>query len=138
LQTESKDPADSGIVTLGNAGNLGQGIARDNLQGDEMGNTGQAAVDSTGAETAPASLPDDLTVHSTTPETPAVRVNWLFSGVLLGAGGWLLVLGVIFAAVGSWIVASALLGGFVLCTLGVLLAGSRLRSVHDSARSELG
>jgi hypothetical protein len=63
------------------------------------------------------------------PEPLAIRVNGLFSGVLLGACGWLLVLGVIFAVAGSWIVAGALLGASVLCVLPVWRASRRLRSV---------
>jgi hypothetical protein len=62
------------------------------------------------------------------------RVNWLFSGVLLGAASWLLVLAVIFAALGSWVTASALLGGVLLCALAVWRAGRRLRS--DSSVAE--
>lgn len=62
------------------------------------------------------------------------RVNWLFSGVLLGAASWLVVLGVIFAVLGSWVTASALLGGAVLCALAVWRAGRRLRS--DSSVAE--
>ena len=68
-------------------------------------------------------------------EPVAIRVNWLFSGVLLGAAGWLLVLGVIFAVVGAWIVAAGLLGGFCLCLLAVWRAGRRLRRVSTTPES---
>ena len=63
------------------------------------------------------------------PEPLAIRVNGLFSGVLLGACGWLLVLGVIFAIAGALIVAGSLLGASALCLLPVWRAGRRLRSV---------
>jgi hypothetical protein len=69
------------------------------------------------------------------PGMPAARVNWLYSGVLLGAGGWLLVLGVIFAAIGDWIVAGGLLGGFLFCLLSVWVAGQRSRRVSKRAAS---
>ena len=62
------------------------------------------------------------------------RVNWLFSGVLLGAASWLLVLAVIFAALGSWVTACVMLGGVLLCALAVWRAGRRLRS--DSSAAE--
>jgi len=63
------------------------------------------------------------------PEPLAIRVNGLFSGVLLGACGWLLVLAVIFAVMGNLIVAGSLLGASALCLLPVWRAGRRLRSV---------
>lgn len=60
------------------------------------------------------------------------RVNWLFSGVLLGAGTWLVVLAVIFAATGEWVVVAALLGGAVMCGLGMWQADRRLRAYPES------
>ena len=75
---------------------------------------------------APPRTREDLLNGS---EHLAVRVNWLFSGVLLGAAGWLLVLGVIFAIAGSRTVAGSLLGAFGLCLLLLWRAGRRLRSV---------
>ncbi len=65
----------------------------------------------------------------------APRVNWLFSGVLLGAGGWLLVLGVIFGAHGDLIVAAGLISGFLLCLCAVWAAGRRSRRVSAQESS---
>ena len=67
----------------------------------------------------------------------APRVNWLFSGVLLGAGGWLLVLGVIFAVLGDLIVAAGLISGFLLCLGAVWAAGRRSRRVSDQESSAI-
>jgi hypothetical protein len=62
-------------------------------------------------------------------ELPAQRkVSWLFSGVLLGLGTWLVVLAVIFAATGRWIVVAALLGGALLCGLAMWRADRRIQS----------
>lgn len=58
-------------------------------------------------------------------ESDSVRVNWLFAGVCLGAGSWLLVLSVVFAAFGNWVVAAALFAGLCLCLLAVVRAGRR-------------
>lgn len=66
-----------------------------------------------------------------------VRVNWLYSGAFLGAGSWLLVLSVIFAALGSWVVAAALFAGLCLCLLAVWRAGRRAASERSSAAALL-
>jgi hypothetical protein len=57
----------------------------------------------------------------------ANRIHWVFSGVLLGLASRLLVLGVIFAVSGAWIVAGGLLAGMCGCLLAVWRAGRRLR-----------
>jgi hypothetical protein len=65
------------------------------------------------------------------PDLPSHRVNWLFSGVVLGAAGWLLTLAAVFAAVGKLIVAGGLLGGFAVCGFAMWRGARRLRSVRD-------
>jgi hypothetical protein len=89
-----------------------------------MGFIDQVYPNRTLTPASPLLAKTDLPVE---PGQPATRVNWLFSGVLLGAGGWLLVLGVIFLVIGNWIVAAGLLGGLGLCLLAMWRAGRRLR-----------
>jgi hypothetical protein len=96
-----------------------------------MGLIDQVESDRTLPVAAPVRSPR---VH---PGRPALRVNWLFSGVLLGAAGWLLVLGVIFAAIGHWIVAGGLLCGALLCLVAVWFAGRRSRNVSERAVSAI-
>jgi hypothetical protein len=62
------------------------------------------------------------------------RVNWLFSGVMLGAASWLVVLGVVFAAFGNWVVAGSLVGGACPAVLLVWLAGRRARAAASARR----
>jgi hypothetical protein len=93
-----------------------------------MGLVGHGAPDQTGMAvpglgSRPVEPPD--------PE-PEVRINWLFSGVLLGAGSWLLLLGVIFAAIGSWVIAGALFGGVGFCALAIWRASRRLAAARPA------
>jgi hypothetical protein len=67
-----------------------------------------------------------------------VRVNWLFTGVWLGLGSWLLVLSVIFAAFGRWAVAATLFAGPCLCLLAVWRAGRRAEREREFDRALLG
>jgi hypothetical protein len=83
-----------------------------------MGLLDQATSSRPGTRTV-AGPSGDQAVEAADSEPPAVRVNWLFSGVMLGAASWLLILGVIFAALGSWIVAAVLFGGLCLCLLAI-------------------
>jgi hypothetical protein len=78
----------------------------------------------------------DPSVEPATPRRPEARVNWLFSGVMLGAASWMLVLGAVFAAIGNWIVAGVLLGGVVLCGLAVWRAGRRVGRRHGRHRAD--
>jgi hypothetical protein len=100
-----------------------------------MGFTDQGPL-ATGPATMPLLLPEDmdLPVEPPTPQRPAPRVNWLFSGVMLGAASWMLVLGVVFAAVGHWVIAGVLLGGIVLCCLAVWRAGRRAARAQRPGR----
>jgi hypothetical protein len=59
------------------------------------------------------------------PEPPAPSVNWLFSGVVLGAASWLLILGIVFVSLGSWIVSGLCFAGMCLCGLAIWRAGRR-------------
>jgi len=68
----------------------------------------------------------ELSVEPATPRRSEARVNWLFSGVLLGAASWMLVLGAVFAAIGNWIVTGALFGGIALCGLAIWRASRGL------------
>ncbi|HEV2780001.1 MAG TPA: hypothetical protein VGX25_11455 [Actinophytocola sp.] len=63
------------------------------------------------------------------------RPHWLFTGVLLGAVGWLLALTVVFLLLGKLIVSSALLTGACLCMLLLWRTGRRLRAERDRAGS---
>jgi hypothetical protein len=101
-----------------------------------MGFTDQATPTQTSPVTPPVPLPEDgdLPVEPATSRPSAKRVNWLFSGVLLGAASWMLVLGIVFAAVGAWIIAGALFGGIVLCCLAVWRAGRRPAGGHAPGR----
>lgn len=91
-----------------------------------MGFTDHGTPVQTSVVFPPPRLPEgELTVEPATPRHPGDRVNWLFSGVLLGAASWMLVLGIVFAAIGNWIVAGALLGGIVLCGIAIWRAGRR-------------
>src|SRR5262245_10836756 len=101
-------------------------LATDNLQGADMGFIDQVNPNPALTPATEPPLADDRPVE---PQLVATRVNWLFSGVLLGAAGWLLVLAVIFAALGAVIVAGALLGACGLGLLTVWRAGRRLRRV---------
>jgi hypothetical protein len=67
-----------------------------------------------------------------------VRVNWLFAGAFLGAGSWLLVLAVVFAAFGNWAVAGALFAGLCLCLLAVARAGRRAAAERRAGSALLG
>ena len=93
-----------------------------------MGFTDQGIPVQTGpVAIADARLEDgDPSVEPPTPRRSEARVNWLFSGVMLGAASWMLVLGVVFAAIGNWIVAGALFGGIALCGLAIWRASRRL------------
>ena len=82
----------------------------------------------------PVRLPGELTVESVIRPAADTRVNWLFSGVLLGAASWLLVLGGVFAAFGNWIVAGGMLGGILLCGLAIWRATRRLARVNAPGR----
>jgi hypothetical protein len=86
----------------------------------------QAVTNGSGSRATPTPLPEDM-AGPTDPES-RTRVNWLFAGVVLGAGSWMLVLGVIFAVLGQWIAAAALLVGLCLCLLGIWGAERRLRA----------
>ena len=92
-----------------------------------MGLLDQATSNQTGTPT-PARRSGDQLADPAESEPPAVRVNWLFSGVMLGAASWLLILGVIFAALGGWIVAAVLFGGLCLCLLAIWRASRKLRT----------
>ncbi len=94
-----------------------------------MGLLDQATSSQTGAQ---ARRSGDQAVEPEASEPPSVRVNWLFSGVMLGAASWLLILGVIFAAFGNWIVAAALLGGLCLCLLAIWRANRKLRTAQQT------
>jgi hypothetical protein len=73
------------------------------------------------------------------PSEPAPeRVSWLYAGVYLGTGSWLLVLSVIFAGFGRWIVAAALFAGLCLCLLAVWRAGRRAGRERESGGALLG
>lgn len=73
------------------------------------------------------------------PASPGpVRVNWLFAGAFLGAGSWLLVLAVVFAAFGNWAVAAVLFAGMCLCLLVVARAGRRAAAERRSGSALLG
>lgn len=93
-----------------------------------MGFTDQGIPLPTGPATTPLLLPADadLSVEPATPPPSEPRVNWLFSGVMFGAASWMLVLAVVFAAIGSWVVAGVLFGGMALCGLAVWRAGRRM------------
>jgi hypothetical protein len=99
-----------------------------------MGFTDQAIPTLSSPAAPPVPLPgdEDLPAEPATPRPPAKRLNWLFSGVLLGAASWMLVLGIVFAVIGEWIIAGALFGGIVLCGLAVWSAGRRLAGGHAS------
>lgn len=101
-----------------------------------MGFTDQAIPTQTSPAAPPVPLPGDgdLPVEPATPRPRAARVNWLFSGVMLGAASWMLVLGIVFAAIGEWIIVGALFGGIVLCGLAVWWAGRRLAGGRASGR----
>jgi hypothetical protein len=101
-----------------------------------MGFTDQSVPVATGTATTPLLLPDDaeLPVEPATPPPSGPRVNWLFSGVMLGAAGWMLVLAVIFAATDNWVVAGVLLGAVVLCVLAVWRAGRRVARAQRPGR----
>jgi hypothetical protein len=71
-------------------------------------------------------------------EPDPVRVNWLYAGVYLGTGSWLLVLSVIFAAFGRWAVAAALFAGLCLCLLAVWHAGRRAVREREADGALLG
>lgn len=89
-----------------------------------MGLLDQATPNQTGTSN-PARRVGDQPAEPVEPEPPSVRVNWLFSGVMLGAASWLLILGVIFAALGKWIIAGTLLGGLSLCVLAIWRASRK-------------
>ncbi len=96
-----------------------------------MGLLDQATSNQTGSRT-PAGRSGEQSVEPAESEPPAVRVNWLFSGVMLGAASWLLILGVIFAALGSWLVAAVLFGGLCLCLLAIWRANRKLRTAPQT------
>ena len=96
-----------------------------------MGLLDQATSNQTGTP-APARRPGNPGVAPEASEPPSVRVNWLFSGVMLGAASWLLILGVVFAALGDWIVAAALFGGLCLCLLAIWRANRKLRTAPQT------
>lgn len=76
----------------------------------------------------------ELPVEPATRPPSGPRVNWLFSGVMLGAASWMLVLAVVFAATGNWGVAGVLFGGVALCVLAVWRAGRRVARARRSGR----
>lgn len=92
-----------------------------------MGFIGQGTPHPTSGSTSPV-MTSDLRAGRDVNDFPTTRISWLFSGIVLGAGSWLLLLGVIFAAFGKWIVAGALLGGLVLTLLVFWSATRRLRT----------
>lgn len=92
-----------------------------------MGFTDQGIQLQADTASLPPRLPEDadLPVEPATPPPPEPRVNWLFSGVMLGAASWTLILGVVFAAIGHWIVAGVLFGATTGCGLSIWRAGRR-------------
>jgi hypothetical protein len=82
---------------------------------------------------SPPRLPEDGDL-SVDPATEP-KVNWLFSGVMLGAASWMLILGTVFAAIGNWIVAGVLFGGALLCGLAIWRAGQRRAGKRGRHRS---
>lgn len=68
------------------------------------------------------------------PEQPPARVNWLFSGAVLGAASWLLILGIVFASLSNWLVAGVLFGGMCVCGLAIWRASRRLAQAPDLAQ----
>ena len=99
-----------------------------------MGFTDQGTSTQTSPAALPAWLPGDPMVDPAIRPISGTRVNWLFSGVMLGAASWMLVLGVVFAVIGNWIVAGAMLGGIVLCGLAIWRAGRRLARAETAGR----
>lgn len=101
-----------------------------------MGFTDQSVPVPTGPATTPLLLQEDpeLPVEPATPRPTGPRVNWLFSGVMLGAACWMLVLAVVFAVVGNWVVAGVLFGAVVLCVLAVWRAGRRVARAQRPGR----
>jgi hypothetical protein len=101
-----------------------------------MSVTDQSMSTQTRPATTPLGLPGNrnLTVEPATPLPPQTRVNWLFSGVLLGAASWMLVLGIVFAVLGNLIIAGALFCGIVLCCLAIWRAGRRLDTGRGPGR----
>jgi hypothetical protein len=84
----------------------------------------------------PSGSPVEAVVLSRNPDRPedlGIRVNWLFTGVLLGAASWLLILAVVFAALGQWITAAGLFAGLCLCLLGMRGAERRRRAARQDS-----
>ena len=99
-----------------------------------MGFTDEGTPSETPPANPPVRLAGALPVEPVIPPASSARVNWLFSGVLLGAASWLLVLGAVFAATGNWIIAGAMVGGIAWCGLGIWRAGRRLHRTATSGR----